>query len=235
MSFNVAKCFYARFTNKQHIINYTYHIYNHELEECNVMKYLGVLIDNKLTWSVHTDYIVKKANGTLHFLVRNFKHCSPDIKLKCYLSLVHPILEFASIIWSPYQLTLINKIELVQHRSARFILNNYERYSSVTNMLSQLDLPTLAMRRTCNHIIMMFKILKNAVHIPVEPPIFTFSTLGTRGHSHKLNQLHTRINSYAASFFPDAIKLWNNLPTLIVNTDNLEPFKYKIFHDYLCN
>ena len=83
MSFNVTKCYYERFTNKQHIINYTYHIYNHELEERNVMKYLGVLIDNKLTWSAHTDYIVKKANGTLHFLVRNFKHCSPDIKLKC--------------------------------------------------------------------------------------------------------------------------------------------------------
>ena len=102
-------------------------------------------------------------------------------------------------------------------------------------MLRQLDLPTLATRRTCNRIIMMFKILKSAVHIPVEPPIFTFSTLGTRGHSHKLNQLHTRINSYAASFFPDAIKLWNNLPTLIVNTDNLKLFKYKIYHDCLCN
>ena len=96
-------------------------------------------------------------------------------------------------------------------------------------MLRQLDMPTLATRRTCNRIIMMFKIFKNVVHIPVEPPIFTFNTLETRGHSYKLNQLHTRINSYAASFFPDAIKLWNNLPTLIVNTDNLELLNIKFF------
>ena len=92
-------------------------------------------------------------------------------------------------------------------------------------MLRQLDLPTLAMRRTCNHIIMMFKILKNLVHISVKPPIFTFNTLGTRGHSYVQTQLHTRINTYAISFSPDAIKLWNYLPTFIVNTDNLEHFK----------
>ena len=28
--------------------------------------YLGVLIDNKLTWSAHTDYTVKKTNETLY-------------------------------------------------------------------------------------------------------------------------------------------------------------------------
>ena len=65
MSFNVTNFYYVRFTNKQHIINYTYHIHNHDLEECNVIKYLGVLIDDKLTWSAHANYTVKKTNETL--------------------------------------------------------------------------------------------------------------------------------------------------------------------------
>ena len=49
MTFITTKCYYVRFTNRQHIIKHTYHIHNYDLEECNVMKYLGVLIDNKLT------------------------------------------------------------------------------------------------------------------------------------------------------------------------------------------
>jgi len=65
-----------------------YHINNHELKESDVMKYLGVIIDNKLTCSAHTDYTISKANGTLNFLVRNFKHCSINVKLKWYFSLV---------------------------------------------------------------------------------------------------------------------------------------------------
>jgi len=138
MSFNVTKCHFVHFTNKRHVIKHTYHINKHELKESDVMKYLEVIIDNKLTWSTHTDYTISKANGTLSFLARNFKHCSIDVKLKCYSSSVRPILEYASIIWSPYQSTLINKIEAVQHCAARFILNNYEKYNSVTTMLSQL-------------------------------------------------------------------------------------------------
>ena len=92
------------------------------------------------------------------------------------LSLVRPILEYASVIWSPYQSTLINKIEAVQRHAACFILNNYERYNSVTTMLSQPKLPPLATRRTCNRMIMVYKIINNAVGIPVEPPTFTFNT-----------------------------------------------------------
>jgi len=70
-------------------------------------------------------------------------------------------------------LPLINRIEAVQCHAAHFILNNYERYSSVSIMLSQLKLPPLAARRTCNHIIMMYKIINNAMYIPVEPPFNT--------------------------------------------------------------
>jgi len=44
---------------------HTYHINNLELEECDLLKYLGVFIDNKLIWSAHTDYTVNKANRTL--------------------------------------------------------------------------------------------------------------------------------------------------------------------------
>ena len=235
MLFNTTKCYYVRFTNKHQIVQHTYHINDHILDERDVMKYLGILIDSKLSWSAHIDYTVKKANVTLSFLVRNFKHCSSDVKLKCYLSLVRPILEYASIIWSPCHITLINRIESVQRRSARFILNNYERYSSVTAMLEQLNLSPLVTRRTCNRIVMMFKIFKKAVHIPVEPPIFTFNRLGTRGHSLKLYQLSARINSYANSFFPDTIKLWNNLPPSFVNTNSIDNFKSLIYQHYNCN
>ena len=64
MSFNTTKCYYVRFTNKRQIIKHTYHINKHDLEERDVMKYLGIIIDSKLTWSAHIYYTVNKANGT---------------------------------------------------------------------------------------------------------------------------------------------------------------------------
>ena len=108
------------------------------------MKYLGISIDNKLTWRNHVGSIVGKANSIIGCLARNFKHCSVDVKHRCYLTLIRLVFEYAASVWSPYLLTLMNRIESVQCRSARFIFNDYGRTSSVTCMLEKLNLPLLS-------------------------------------------------------------------------------------------
>ena len=59
--------------------------------------------------------------------------------------MVRPIilLEYALIVWSPHNQCDIHKIEMVQCRAVRFIFNNFSRTASVTNMLANLQLPTL--------------------------------------------------------------------------------------------
>ena len=37
----------------------------------------------------------------------------------------------------------INRVETIQRAAARFCLNNFARYSSITNMLTALNLPSL--------------------------------------------------------------------------------------------
>ena len=50
----------------------------------------------------------------------------------CYMSMVKPILEYASLVWSPSTEHNISKLEMVQRRAARFVLNDFPRYSSVS-------------------------------------------------------------------------------------------------------
>ena len=117
MHFNPSKCCYIRLSNKQHLLDYNYNVHNTVLQETNTIKYLGVHIDDKLTWKSHVDTIVTKANSVKGFLSRNFKHCPPSVKSKCYQTLICPVLEYASIVWSPYLVRLIDKIEAVQRHS----------------------------------------------------------------------------------------------------------------------
>jgi len=44
---------------------------------------------------------------------------------KAYFSLVHLQLEYASIVWSPWQGADIEKLEKVNQRAARFVTNNF--------------------------------------------------------------------------------------------------------------
>ena len=101
MSFNPDKYEVIRITNKRRIINSQYSIHGQQLQETNKAKYLGVTIDNKLTWGPHINAMTKKANNTTACLGRNIASCPRNIKELSYKSLVRPQVEYASTVWDP--------------------------------------------------------------------------------------------------------------------------------------
>jgi len=92
-------------------------------------RYLGVVIDSKLSWSQHIKEISNKANRVKSFLQRNLHYCPPSIKANSYTSLIKPILEYAGVVWAPHTNKDISFIESVQRCAARFVFNNYSTTS----------------------------------------------------------------------------------------------------------
>ena len=93
MFFNPTKCEFLRVTNKKNIINFQYFIQSTSIREVQQAKYLGVTINNNLSWSDHITNISNKANSVVRFLRHNFNQCPTKTKSALYLSLVRPILE----------------------------------------------------------------------------------------------------------------------------------------------
>ena len=84
-----------------------------------------------------------------------------------YKSMVHPILEYASSVWDPHTTVNIRRLKSVQRRAARFCLNDsFSCYTSVTSMLSTLNLPSLQSRRKTAKLIILYKIINGDLHIP---------------------------------------------------------------------
>ena len=52
-------------------------------------------------------------------------------------------MEYAYIIWNPYQQYLIDNVEIVQWRAARWVKQNYRQISSATDMMNELKWSTL--------------------------------------------------------------------------------------------
>ena len=99
----------------------------HYLNEVTHTKYLDMLIDKRLRWSKHIDYITPKgANQVLTFLQRNL------LKMNCYRTFVYPIVDYCSTVWSLYTLCNINRIEAIQKHATRFVFNVFSYYFSVT-------------------------------------------------------------------------------------------------------
>ena len=79
--------------------------------------------------------------------------------------MIHPIIEYAVIISSPYTQSLINNLEAVQRKAVRSVCNNYYRYSSVSKMLQQLGWPTLEHQCLEARGTMIYKMINNLVHV----------------------------------------------------------------------
>ena len=63
-------------------------IHGEPLQQVSSIKYLGVTIDERITWNEHTDRIVHKANKVRGFLYWNFKNCPTHVKRKWYETLM---------------------------------------------------------------------------------------------------------------------------------------------------
>ena len=76
MVFNPTKCEFLRVTNKTNPILMQYIIQGQVIQEVTLAKYLGITIDQHLTWNNHVKQVTNKANRIKCFLQRNLETLS---------------------------------------------------------------------------------------------------------------------------------------------------------------
>lgn len=185
---------------------------DHTLGNVQEFKYLGVVFSPNLKWHKHVDLISAKSLKKLGYLRRTLKGATKECKLIAYKSLVRPLLEYASVVWSPHLATDKDKLESVQRKAIRFIFNRYDRNFSPSEHYHVLSLNRLERRRMCDRLIMLHNIVHKSVRIAT-PISFTGHTTHVTRRYNPLNIVPFRcyIDCYKYSFFPSTVDTWNNL------------------------
>ena len=93
--------------------------------EAKLLKFLGILISDSLSWSLYIDHICKKARQTIGFIHRVFSSAPICTRRILYLAIVRPILEYGSVTWHPLNTTLTYRLEACQRFAARVILQSW--------------------------------------------------------------------------------------------------------------
>ena len=168
MKLNIDKCYIMHVTHKRNALLMTYNMNGRPNEVTASHTYLGISIENKLSWAEHISNTVSKANMVLGLLRRNLYSCSPFVKETPYKSLVRTRLEYCSSIWDPYHQEYKNKLESVQCRAARFVCKDFRCQSHVSDMLRDLNLKTLEDRRKISRLILLYKSVHNIVAINID-------------------------------------------------------------------
>ncbi len=206
----------------------TYSLHGHTLQRVLSAKYLGVTLQTDLSWVEHVDNTCAKANRALGFLRRNLKVCSKSTKELAYKALVRPIVEYASTVWDPYTDRQASRLEKIQRRAARFVLNRHRNTSSVSDMLHQLQWPSLEERRRIARLSMLYKIKHEEACVQC-PALKALPPSGRRSqHSQPFKRIPCRTDYRNNTFFPRTIRDWNALPPETVQSPTLDTFLRRV-------
>jgi hypothetical protein len=96
--------------------------YEHsDISNSTETKFLGLIIDETLSWNQHIDQIATKLCSACYVL-RNLKHIVPQSTLRTiYYAYIHSILSYGIIFWS--RSANINKLFILQKKTVRIITN----------------------------------------------------------------------------------------------------------------
>ncbi|XP_072052018.1 uncharacterized protein [Amphiura filiformis] len=213
MTFNTDKYFKMNFTTKKTIKISPYTLCQKTLEATHSHPYLGLKFCDNLRWKEHISEVTNSCKKILGVIRRNFKACPTYIKSRLYLSLIQPKLTYGSAAWIPSTNEERHQLDMIQRSAARLCYNNYSREASVTQMLNQLEWPSLDTCRLITRLSLMYRITHNLVDIDWQDHL-TRPTRMTRRH-HPSSYMQIRVNSATSrkQLFPWTIPHWNGLPT----------------------
>ena len=242
LNLNASKCKSFKITLKKNFIKSSYTINGTVLENVGTIRDLGVVLDQKLTFSDHIDHIASKGNRALGLLIRTFQSASPRCKLNrqaiiaSYNANVRSILEYCSVIWGGTARCHVVRIERIQHKFLMWLATHSE--PSCTDLdygrlLSFYNIRHLYARRAQSDIMFVCKLFKGfissihlldcfAIHVPARTtraaPATLFSVPSAKSR-------WSRVNTVVNGLFVRGPQLINNLVQFSPQCD--------VFHDTL--
>ena len=138
--------------------------------------------------------------------------------------------------WNPYLKQDIDTIENVQKFALHVCLKSWDCSYEQLLVESSLYLNSVQQRRNLSSLCHLYKIYHGMTHFPdapLEQHTSIYNTRSTDSVTFKLPKVRT--NGYKSSFFPRTIKLWNTLPSELLNSSNDVDDQNPTFHIFKRN
>ena len=201
---------------------------NQRIWESRVEKLLGIEIDNKLSFSTHVTTICKKANRKLSALRRYSRLLSFEKRRTLLKAFVESQFAYSPLVWMFHNRSLNNKINRLHERALRMVYN--DDISTFNELLTRDGSFTIHERNIQSLAIEMFKVKMNNGPSLLED---IFILTDYNGPCLRSKSEFDIPNINTVHFGEDSLKhfgtlIWDLIPNVVKNADNLEIFKSKI-------
>jgi len=231
MELNVNKCFSISFSRSRSSIDYCYDLHGTNLPRRNETKDLGVLMDSSLSHARHIDDIVSRARQCLGLVARASLRLSRPGTIKLlYCAYVRSILEYASVVWGPYQVMAAESLQRVQNRVLRLVgvrCGFPYREVPLDEVSSWLGLDSLEVRRGAQDLSFLHKLVNGNIDCPELLELISFRVPGRTRSMDLFIRPHQSTNYSRGSTITRIQRLGNMASAAGVDFFNTSPAVFK--------
>ena len=214
----------------QQMLNVT--ICGTNIDRVESTKFLGLIIDEKLTWSKHVEHVSINVSKSLGVINRIRTFMPQSVLLTLYYTLVYPYLCYCNVIWGCAKPTILRKVLTLQKRAVRLITHSGYRAPS-SPLFSRLQLLRLPEIYKSHISMFMFKFIKNM--LPASCNAYFQVNSNIKYCTRKVNYLclpscRTTIRENCVTV--SGPKIFNSLPSHLHECPSVTDFKRKLF-EYL--
>ena len=190
--------------------------------ECKSQKYLGLIVDNKLTFYEHIEYIKKKVSKRIGALYRSKSLLPLKFRKMFANALMLPQFDYLDIIWSKTSQYKLKELDILYKKVAKIALNVDVRESSIEVYKSMAWLP-LHLRRQLHLSTYMYRTV-NEICPKHFIGKFTYISGGSREGDNC--NLYTMKSKSHKEFFYLGAKAWNILTESLRSCESVKNFSY---------
>ena len=226
---NLTKTNCMMFTNKRNIPQLNITLNNTVLEVKSETTFLGVVIDNKLSWKAHILHISGKISKSIAIL-RILRYSFPKNVLRMiYMSLIFSHINYCNLIWGSAKKTILEPLFKLQKKAVRLV-NNSQYLDHSDPIFNSLKILTVHKVFKLNCLIFIYKCLKEDKFPDFKNRFIKNSYFYS--YSMRNNHLYRipreRLDVCRNSYFVQGLTLWNLLDDTVKSSTNLDIFKKKI-------
>ena len=132
LSVNIKKT-YVTFSPSQRKLHHSFSLSFgcQPLIQSKATKFLGVYLDEHLTWKYHINFVCKQIAKSIGILSRTRFYLSCKSKLMLYYTLIYPYINYCNSTWSSTYVSDLNRIYYLLKRAVRAITNpNYRVHTA---------------------------------------------------------------------------------------------------------
>ena len=228
LSLNLEKTKYILFGNRKIEISEPIKIDNKYIERVEQATFLGVVVDNRMSWKPHINHVRTKVAKSVGVMRRARHWLNSDALLMLYHALLMPYMTYCVEIWGNNYRTNLGPLILLQKRAVRTIY--HAKLKDHTNPLflksKLLKFEDMIKFKTAQFMFKVFnKCLPHTILNMFKERVAT-KRYGLRG-DHLFH--HQRINTSLRSMFISfkGVKIWNSLNVDLKLSTSIRQFKQK--------